>query len=244
LLRIRGGEAVVPPELKPGKRCVVFRLGVRVGGTKAKREQYAILWEERDPDIFELMCKLIDATATGHPFFPLSIDQYRRLLRNVQAFLQLDLDIGPHSFRASFVVDAIVSGRDRNVIREEGRWASESSFKVYADIVGSLAVAAQTAAAGLLPAQKFALGHLAEYWPAFPPSCSDDGADQGVAADRRGVLHTGRGGGPGAGAGKPSRHRSSVGFTWRRYAKSAGVPTAASGCAASGDAGASSSGDA
>ena len=77
----------------------------------------------RASSFFHLMCALILSTTCGEMFFPMSMDQYRRLFRNVQAFLGLqELDIGPHSFRATFVVDSIVAGRDRKQIREEGRW--------------------------------------------------------------------------------------------------------------------------
>jgi hypothetical protein len=220
MLRLTGASAMLPPQHGPGQRCIIFRLGVAVGGTKAKREQYCIIWESRDPETFRLAEKLVGSTGSSELLFPMSIDQYRRLIRKVLQFLGLDIALSPHSFRASFVVDGISAGRDRAAIREEGRWVTESAFKVYADIIGSLVVAAHASASQLLPAQRYALQHLEAYWPAFPP-CPDVSSGQPLRG--RGLLPSRRGGAAGPSTEKRAPHPG-AGHVWRRYAAGFGPP--------------------
>jgi len=173
-VRLRGQDAMLPPGLTEGRRCIVFRLGKPHTGTKAKREQFAVLWEERDPAVYRIAQRLVVATHDDDQLFACSMDQYRRILSRVQRFLlpdcPADFDLTPHSWRAAFVADSIVDGRPQGEVRTEGRWASESSFKVYLDVVGALSVQTHTATKRLIPAQQFALAHLEAYFPAFPPS--------------------------------------------------------------------------
>ena len=161
---------MVPVGLRPGRGCIVCRLGKAFTGTKAKREQFCILWEERDPVIYRCMLALLAVTDKDDLVFPINGDQYNRLMQKAQMFFfgdEPDMHLTPHSWRAAFVVDGILDGRPASELRSEGRWVSESSFKVYLDVVGALAVQTHAATRASLPAQEGALAELGSRFAAF-----------------------------------------------------------------------------
>jgi hypothetical protein len=172
-VRLRGRDCMVPVGLRPGRGCIVCRLGKAFTGTKAKREQFCILWEERDPVIYRCMLALLAVTDKDDLVFPINGDQYNRRMQKAQMFFfghEPDMHLTPHSWRAAFVVDGILDGRPASELRSEGRWVSESSFKVYLDVVGALAVQTHAATRASLPAQEGALAELGSRFAAFPPS--------------------------------------------------------------------------
>jgi hypothetical protein len=177
----------------PIKACLVFRLGAHTTGTKAKREQFAILWAERDPTVFLITLRLVLATAYGCRIFPFSLDVYRRFLARLSGFLLAGtgITVCPHGPRAGFVSDGILDGIDEPRLRTEGRWASESAFKTYRDVVGSLSVQLCAAARALDPAMEWVASRLESFFPGFEPVGPDAGCGmvQGPAHGR--VLSAG-----------------------------------------------------
>ena len=126
---VPGADCMVPSGLAPGCGCVVFRLGRAFTGTKAKREQFGIVWQSRDPDVYDAMLRLLAVTHDEDDLFPTNNDQYRRLLDKAQVFLfgaRPGMHLTPHSWRGAFVVDGLLASRSSGELRTEGRWASES----------------------------------------------------------------------------------------------------------------------
>ena len=50
-------------------------------------------------------------------------------------------------------------------LREAGRWVSDSSLRIYVDIVAASSISIQLRTKGLLPALSFAAEHALEYFP-------------------------------------------------------------------------------
>ena len=107
---------------------LVIRLGAR-RGTKAKREQYAVMHEAKEPLLFMLLRRLRDSTPLGCPLFPFSLDHHRKQIRLVETDLGLKIGWGPHSPRAGFATDAISCGVPFAEIQERGRWLSPTSLR-------------------------------------------------------------------------------------------------------------------
>ena len=65
-----------------------------------------------------------------------------------------------HSGRAGFASEARPGGRDFVEIREEGRWLSDSSLRVYIDVVSAASIDLELSLSGLKSAIQFAQSHL------------------------------------------------------------------------------------
>ena len=129
------------------RNTIVFRLG-KDTGTKIKREQCALLRLPRCADLWSLVKVVVELTPSGSPLFPFSLPTYAAWLKRAQSYLRTDLALTPHSPRAGFATDSLVEGKVPSEIREAGRWQSESSFRIYLDVVGALGVGQQLKLAG------------------------------------------------------------------------------------------------
>ena len=84
-----------------------------------------------------LVCKTMwNACCLVH--FPLRPTQAACLALGIPRFT-------PHSGRAGFATDALLAGRDFTSIREDGRWLSDASLRVYLDAVAMCSLAASEA---------------------------------------------------------------------------------------------------
>ncbi|CAE8589574.1 unnamed protein product [Polarella glacialis] len=121
--------------------AAVISLGVKTG-TKLKRAQAVTVSEQSNPLALFLLRELVESTPKGVPIMAsITLLQYQKELRIVCEKLGLP-PLTPHSPRAGFATDQIISGRDFVSVREEGRWLSDSSLRIYLDQV---AVAGQSA---------------------------------------------------------------------------------------------------
>jgi hypothetical protein len=143
-------------------RSITIRLGKDVG-TKAKREQFTIMKHADNPLLFWLMLQVISRTHQHHKLFPYAYSAYRRLLRGATDKLGLQIAWTPHSPRSGFASEGIASGKSFVEIKEAGRWLSESSFRVYIDLVTSAAISTSLSTRGLAPAQAYAVAHLEQF---------------------------------------------------------------------------------
>ena len=166
LLNLLAGDLMVSTDAgASGPEHIVFRLGAR-RGTKAKREQFAVLQKSAEPVLYFLVVDLKALTPAGCPLFPVSMDTYRRLIRSVEAELRLSIGWGPHSPRAGFATDAVASGTPFGKIQERGRWLSPSSLRTYIDVVTALAVTSQINTARLKEAVAWTNQNFSKYFPA------------------------------------------------------------------------------
>ena len=72
-----------------------------------------------------------------------SYDTFRRLIRDAQVAARLEAGYTPDSAGAGFATESIAEGRGFVTLRESGRWLSDTSLRVYLDLVGAASLAQQ-----------------------------------------------------------------------------------------------------
>jgi integrase len=159
LLNIMPDHVLVPTTLFEN---ITIRLGAVVS-TKAKREQFVLVHPEKQLNAWWLLKRLKDNTPQDERLIPYSYWQYRESLKSVDAGLKLNLGIGPHSGRAGYATEGVASGEDLKAIQNGGRWLSESSFRIYIDVVGALRVQSAVGLQGQQQALDFCSLHILEY---------------------------------------------------------------------------------
>ena len=181
LLKIVREDVALPSDLQPN---IVVRLGARAG-TKAKRPHSVLVRESEHGVLLRLLCRLVELTPPRCFLFPISIASYRLRLKQFVAEKGLAIDWSPHSPRAGFATDATADGLPFPVLKEEGRWVSDTSTRVYIDCVSSVASLKQIEAAGYSEAVAYTYQHFEDY---FPDGCFDYAA-AGVEESRQWALH-------------------------------------------------------
>ena len=136
-------------------------LGTRKS-TKAKRVQSVVV---RNPLIIGLLRWLVHSCTAESSLMGCSYDTYRKLLRSAQEQSRLEAGYSPHSPRAGFATESIAEGADFVSVREAGRWLSDTSLRVYLDVVGAASLAASQKAAGREHELVFAATNLLSYLP-------------------------------------------------------------------------------
>ena len=141
----------------------VINLGAKAG-TKAKRMQFAILLE-RNGILENLLHRVVQGTPPEALLFPYSLVDYRQRLKQVEEALHLDIHWTPHSARAGFASDSVARGIPFQEIKEQGRWLTESSLRIYVDVVTASRVLAQAEQQGIAHLIRQAGEQLAYYFP-------------------------------------------------------------------------------
>ena len=136
LLQLRR-EHVLLPTSKVSR--FLFRLGAK-RGTKLKREQATWLDKDRDVAVSTILHRWIDSTSAGALLVDCSYDEYRKQFQVVSKQLGLPFVFTPHSPRAGFASEAISLGEDPGSVRLRGRWQSETSFRIYVDVISAAMV--------------------------------------------------------------------------------------------------------
>ena len=144
-------------------RYIVINLGVKQG-TKLKRPQSVVLREKESPFLFNKMLLLKLITPEGTPIFPYSLSSYRRILMEVEQSLGLPHLFTPHSPRAGFASENRARGWTFAELKDVGRWISDSSLRVYLDLVGASEIAASMRTMGLNSAMAYCLANLDLYF--------------------------------------------------------------------------------
>ena len=91
----------------------------------------------------ELLRRLKQSTADEDLVVGMSTQQYAAALRRALVRLGLeDLGITPHSARAGYATDAGVARKPFRDLKLEGRWASDTSLKIYLDALMTRAISA------------------------------------------------------------------------------------------------------
>jgi integrase len=162
LLKLQADHVLVPPG---GVGRFVLRLGARIG-TKVKREQVGYLDSRKHPTLTFLLLELLAACDDpSELLFPYTYAVYRSALQQTESKLGLRLGITPHSPRAGFATEAMASGIESvQDIRDAGRWLSDSSVRVYVDVVSASSVQAACALAGHREAMSYAFTHFLCYF--------------------------------------------------------------------------------
>ena len=135
MLNLLAGDCIFPEQsVSFAQSGIIVNLGVRKG-TKAKRPQAVIV-----PDntvMAELLRRAAQNKAESDRMFPYSISLYNRVLKEIEKTLNLSTNSTPHSPRAGFATELRACGAPFSEIREQGRWLSDSSLRVYLDVVGA-----------------------------------------------------------------------------------------------------------
>ena len=86
---------------------------------------------------------LAHSTPKGHNLFEcLSLMQYQTLFKWLNAAFGLE-GYSPHSPRAGFASEGMLSRKSFVELREEGRWTCDSSLRVYLDVIATAAAVAE-----------------------------------------------------------------------------------------------------
>ena len=170
-LGLRPGEVVglypedvaLPETLAAGSGFVraIVSLGTRKS-TKAKRVQSVVV---RNPLIIGLLRWMLHVCVRESSLMGCSYDTYRKLLLSAQKKSGLDSGYTPHSPRAGFATESIAEGIDFVSVREAGRWLSDTSLRVYLDLVGAASLAATHRAAGREHELVYAAKNFLKFFP-------------------------------------------------------------------------------
>ena len=199
LLGLRAKDLVLPREMGSADLpSMIIGLGIRQG-TKAKRPQSAVLPCSEDKALTEALENLKELTEAEDRLFPYSLEQYNRCIRKVSNDLNLDIKFTPHSMRAGFASEGRALGKSFTELKEEGRWISDASLRVYIDLVSAAAIAQSPAVRAL----SNDVAQASVVWPqyftrAWLGEC--DATQGGQATSSRSRIARGRSPG-GAGAG-------------------------------------------
>ena len=171
VLALREHHILLPTSEKPR---FVFRLGA-MRSIKVQREQVTFLEWSRDESVARLLWRVVVATKPEERLFPYTYEQHRTVLAMVCQENDVVSHFTPHSARAGFATDAVSDGMLPSVIRQLGRWASESSFNTYVDVVSASQVEAAFSLRKQDQAVQLCSTHLESYFPALCFSSKDDG---------------------------------------------------------------------
>ena len=144
------------------KDMVVVGLGLRAG-TKLKRPQTVTVRVSEDPDIVEVLRRLKNTTIPGSRCIPYSLYQYRTWLKRAEESYGIEANWSPHSPRAGYASEARALGKSFVETREEGRWTSDTSLRIYIDLAESASIGLKLRLSGLAAAQEWAITHWLTY---------------------------------------------------------------------------------
>ena len=119
----------------------------------------------RNATVIGLLRWLYHVCAAESTLMGCSYDTYRKLLRAAQEQSGLTAGYTPHSPRAGFATESIAEGADFVSVREAGRWLSDTSLRVYLDVVGAASLAASQKAAGREHELVFAAKNFLAFFP-------------------------------------------------------------------------------
>lgn len=142
---------------------VSLRLGVDFS-TKIKREQFVLIDPSKQPLTYKLVKRLHAGTFAGGKLFPFGYSTYNNSFKLAEQHYGLALHLTAHSGRAGFATTRVMAGDEAKQVQADGRWASESSFRTYVDVVGSLHVKSQVAVVNLSSAARWCELHIDEYF--------------------------------------------------------------------------------
>jgi len=146
LLDVIGDDLYVAP---PGGGMSFLRVGGR-RGTKARRPQVVRAW---DHDWFAnfLLRLFRAATEDGSPLCDITVyHHWAALIARLVARLFPDFRWTPHCLRAGWATHRHTSGQSFVELREDGRWASDASLRVYLDVVATANILSDPSIAPLL----------------------------------------------------------------------------------------------
>ena len=152
---------VLPPDFANGK--YIFRLGAHTG-TKSKREQTALLDPERFPLVAQALDRLLAHRDMQDKLFPYSYFQYLDTLQGLCEHFQLSCKITPRSPRAGFATERVAEGEEPSQVQLAGRWASETSFRIYLDTVMASQVTLLLSMQGQREAMQYCKANLDKYF--------------------------------------------------------------------------------
>jgi integrase len=144
-------EDITPASLNSGSPGVgVVNLGARTG-TKAKRSQ-AVIVRQDQPMALHLVELFGSSTPVGARLTNLvSTGQYAGALRRGAVQQGLEPRWTPHCPRAGWATETWLAGADFTALREAGRWRSDTSLRVYLDVVAATRLTDEPDVAARLP---------------------------------------------------------------------------------------------
>ena len=137
MLRLFRDHVAIPTVDMSDAVGAVLNLGIKAG-TKAKRPQAVIINPTKDSRALQLVTALCGSTPAGRCLFGnLTLPAYQAALSFVCTLLGIAGYL-THSPRAGFASDRLLAGEAFTDIKEQGRWMSDSSLRVYLDVVATM----------------------------------------------------------------------------------------------------------
>ena len=122
------------------------------------------------PQIFWLLSHLLSMTPPGQFLFGgFSLSQYQAKLSWLNEALGFE-GCSSHSPRAGFATDHYLAGQDFVALREEGRWLSDTSLRIYLDVVSTALQATAPDAAVWASDLDYLAEHFYDCFPWWPES--------------------------------------------------------------------------
>ena len=136
---------------------------------------------------YRLLSHLCETTPAGQPLFEgTTLMQYNMLFKWLNAACGVD-GYSPHSPRAGFASEGFLAGRAFTELREDGRWLSDTSLRVYLDVVAVATDAASRDAEKWAPALHELISNFLDMF-VFWPGCAFAGTKQPPALLRSALL--------------------------------------------------------
>lgn len=165
LLGIRANHVFIPMHLVDEAK-----ISIRLGGvvsTKVKREQCVLIHWQESPLVCKLLRWLVQSAVTEDAkLFSFGYGYYNQSFKLAEQHFGLQAGWTAHSGRAGFATDLIVRGLPVSVVQSRGRWLSETSFRCYVDVIGSLDTKARVDAKGLWAEALWCTEHAELYFSA------------------------------------------------------------------------------
>ncbi len=136
--------------------CPLEMLGICPGDVILPEQNGSLcqlLREGPSSDIIHILHILCKHTPIDSPLVPCIVEQYQRLLKQVEQHLGDSVGFTPQRFRAGLASDCKAIGRSFEDTLEEGRWLADSSLRVYIDMISASEIGVTVNTARLAEAQ-------------------------------------------------------------------------------------------
>ena len=167
-LNLRQVDLLPPERNVTSPNVALLALGVRLG-TKVGRPQCAHLSTREAPEAVAVVRAFCGTTAPDELLAgsPVGVGEYGRRLRRSFAALGLGrFGFGPHSLRAGWASEMRLRGMPIAELKERGRWASDSSLRVYLDQISAASISLQLPQVDVVA--DFVLADFVSRWPWWP----------------------------------------------------------------------------
>ena len=143
---------------------ILVALGMRAH-TKARREQFVSVTPDRHLESYTLLLMLVEISKSDDDLlFPFSYWIFHSSIRELDIRYGLSIGLSGHSGRACFATECIsIHKMSIQETMREGRWLSETNFRMYVDVVGASSAQTSFLAKGLTAPADFCRKYFTSY---------------------------------------------------------------------------------